>query len=358
MIASGTSSDVSTSFCLTVLQSLWGHSPYNQSCQLVDCHDTENWAPELSRAAIAGKLWLAGDDRETKKCLHMLYCSVRDAIVYASPYRLFPDIYCSSRRSKDKHQYISKIISAIAEMLQYEKDISMYEERPLLTECAMTWRCLDIWKLALEKAGCQPLSSAIWNDYSHFYDSIGFISQEAGASVSLTGDSLSDKVILVVGERQYADGPAWNLNIKKRHPRTPEFKELTEGWQCALDLSQVHCEVYPSRTLDTELVGGEKYTSPHTDQAHSTGKHTLKPLEDGGIELFIDCCEIGEPWERLCAEVRREQDQDLDGSKDDRQTSADEYTNSSDNREESNGVSPGVFSKIAGFGLDVMSAIV
>jgi len=358
MIAMGTSSDANTSFCLAALQSLWAYSPYNQSYELIYLPDPEDWAPDLMRAAIAGKLWLAGDDRESKRCLHMLYCSIRDALVYASPYHPFPPNHYSRRRRKYKNTYRTKTIDAIAEMLRYERDISMCKERPSLTDCAITWRCLDIWKLALEKAGCQLLSSAIWNDYCHFYDSLGFVSCESGTSVSLTGDSISQKVILVVGERQYADVDPDECSWRKKYPRTLEFKELTQGWQCALNLPQVHCEVYPLHTVDTEVVDGETNQLPHSDGAHSTSKYTLQPMEDGGIELFIDCCEVGEPEERIWAEVRREQEQDADESKNDPAMSGDECIDSDDSGEESNSAFPGAFSKIAGFGLDVMSAFV
>ena len=247
-----------------------------------------------------------------------------------------------------------EIIDAIAEMLRYERDISLYEGSPRLTEYANTWRCLDIWKLALEKAGCQSLPSAIWCEYSHFYDPIGFVSGEPGSSVSLTGDPISHKVILAVGERQYG----WNYRIYGGYLINPEFKELTQGWQCDLDLPRVHCEVYPSRTVDTELADSETAHSPPADGAHSTSKYTFKPMEDGGIELFIDICEAGEPWERMCAEIEKELEQVPDGSKDSYPKPGDESIDPDVNGDEMDGASPGVLSKIAGFGLDVMSAIV
>jgi hypothetical protein len=366
IIVTESSADASTSFCLKALHSLWGYlSPYiydNQTRQWIDCHKPEGWARNLSRKAIAGKLWLAGDDCESKRCLHMLYCSIRDALVYASPYRLFPDSYKQTRRAGErKDKYRSDIINAIAEMLRYERRISMYEGRPTLTDCAIKWRCLDIWKLALGKAECQPLSSEIWNDYSHLYDSVGFVSCESGTSVCLTRDSSSKKVILAIDERQYRELNDWAFGtIKQQYPRDPAIKKLTKHWPCIVKLPQAHCEVYPSKPIQSDSGNDEQEQRYSNKDAYSTSPYKLWPMDDGGIELFIDCCEIDEPWERICAEVRREQGFDSDDSTDDScsEGSADEDRNSEDNEEESGEVSTGLFSKIAGVGKDVLSAFV
>ena len=99
-----------------------------------------------------------------------------------------------------------------------------------------------------------------------------------------------------------------------------------------------------------------------SDNHTSTPEYKLQQTEDGGIELFIDCCELDEPWERLCAEVRREQGLEDDGSSKGCSDSGGSYYGHSDpeaveDHDEAD-ASTGVFSKIAGVGLDVLSAFV
>ncbi|KAE9381315.1 hypothetical protein N431DRAFT_505780 [Stipitochalara longipes BDJ] len=276
-----------------------------------------------SSADISTPVWLAGDYLESERCLHMLYCSIRGGLVHASPYRpSIPSVYeMGSLEIAKKNR--NNIINAIAEMLRYDRDISSDEEREPLVTYAIEWRCLDIWKLALEKAECQPLFSTIWNNYSHLYDPLGF----------------------------------------NKCTRDPELEDLTNGWPCVLGRPRIHCEVYPSRAVETDPVDGETNHSPFTSRAKSSSKYKLQPTEDGGIELVIECCEIGEPWRRIYAKVKREQGLDIYGSvsleDSDSQPSEDGYSDSELNEdEESAEVSTGLFSKVAGVGLDVLSALV
>ncbi len=53
----------------------------------------------------------------------------------------------------------------------------------------------------MEKSGCEPLSSAIWENNARFYNPSGFVSRGLGTSVRVTSDAVSQKVILVVSDR-------------------------------------------------------------------------------------------------------------------------------------------------------------
>lgn len=74
-------------------------------------------------------------------------------------------------------------------------------------------------------------------------------------------------------------------------------------------------------------------------------------MDDGGIELFIDCCEIGEPWKRLCAEVKREEQQH-------KEEESQNISKTSKKGEAMESNSAGIFSKIAQVGVEVLSSIV
>jgi hypothetical protein len=349
VIAKWSQPDVSTSSCLATLQLVWNFFPYNRrNHDWIDCVNPVLETADLMRSAIAGKLWLAGDPEETTRCSHLLYQSIRGALVFASPYYDFHDGRLNWL--KEFVSYRVEIINAIAEMVQFDKDISTYsEEEETLTDCAAKWRSLDFWKLALEKAGWDSFSIIdrnLWDTSAHLYDPIGFVSEEPGISVTLTADMTSGKVILVIEERQYSDVEESDLNEEWLHPRHPELEDLTSDWPCVLNLPRVHCELYPSRPIDLD----KQNNNPANDADNSTSQYTLQPTDDGGVELFIDCCEVGEPWERLCAEVRRQQRQRDGGSS--------QGSDSDTEEGESGGASTSMFSKIAEVGVDILSAIV
>jgi hypothetical protein len=353
MLARSFSSDVSTSLCLKTLQLLWDSAPYCQDCELFKYAYRAYHTKELCRGATSGKIWLAGDPYELENCAHLLYRSIRGALVRSSPYF----------RPKERILYKadpSNIAKAVENMLRVDIDISTYSQgSESLTECAVRWRCLDIWKDALEKSGCEPLSSTIWKNSARFYDPLGFVSCGAGSSVRVTGDAASQKVILVVDERQYTADFIW-LPCK-RPPRDPELRSLTKGWPCFIKLPRVHCEVYLSQPIVMNSADDGEHETLASDENTSTPEHKLQQTEDGGIELFIDCCELDEPWERLCAKVRREQGLEDDGSSEDSCGSGSRYScgHSEAVGDHDEGDAPtGIFSKIAGVGLDVLSAFV
>ena len=356
MLARSFNSDVSTSLCLKTLQLLWDSAPYCQDCELFTCAFTsacrDYYMKELCRGATSGKIWLAGDPYELDKCAHLLHRSLRGALIRSSPYfRPKEGLYITDR---------SKIANAVEDMLRIDTDISTYSKgNESLTECAVRWRCLDIWKDALEKSGCEPFSSTIWKNNARFYDPFGFVSCWAGTSVRVTGDAASQKVILVIDEPQYTD-VYFRFLAPKRLPRNPELKSLTKGWPCFIKLPRVHCEVYPSQPIVMNSEDESEHETLASDNHTSTPEYKLQQAEDGGIELFIDCCELDEPWDRLCAEVRRE------GLEDDESTEYSSDLGSSccsidsqalEDHDEAD-ASAGVFSKIAGVGLDVLSAFV
>lgn len=360
MISSSSSPDVSTSFCMNALRLLWGAQPYNKTLNRRrdgPVHRTK----QLIRGAVAGKMWLAGDCLESERCGHLLYCSIRCAFVRASPYCPLHCFFlrnCRDDNAMDRHR--RKFANSIADMLRIDKDVSTYsKENQSLTDCAVRWRCLDIWKGALEKAECQPLCPEIWNTNAHLYDSLGFVSDREGASIRLTADVASRKVILALDKRHFRFGE-YNL-VKRRYPRDPKLKNLTNHWPCIIKLPQVHCEVYPSRPYNASRAGGEQYVASESAGGAQSNQYSLQTMEDGGIELFIDCCEIDEPWERICAEVRREQGLDADKSSEDSDSewSEDSYGDPEINEDkEHSAASTGVLWKIAGVGLDVLSTLV
>jgi hypothetical protein len=213
----------------------------------------------------------------------------------------------------------------------------------------------------LEEAGCQPLSTTVWNANAHFYDPLGFVSHESGTSVRVTADVESGKVILAIDERQY-NFESWDASTERQeYSRDPKFKKLTKDWSCIVNLPQVHCEVYPSLSIGVDLADDQGDNGPERGGINNRSQCTLQPTDGGGIELFIDCCEIGEPWERLCAEVKREQRQREGRSSEDSgsESSEDEYSDSEIYEEgENGGNSKGVLSKIAEVGVEILSAIV
>jgi hypothetical protein len=364
MILRGSSLDVSTLFCLKTLKLMWDSAPYNEQYELNHCDHREDWTKDFSQAAVAGKVWLAGDRLESERCKHLLYLAIRGALANASPYFSFSLWYKSTmtRWSNDRDTYQSSISNAIVDMLRIDKDISTYYKgNESLTDCAVTWRCLDIWNSALEKADCRPFSSIIWNSNAHFYAPLGFVSLEGGASVRLTEDITSHKVVLVIDERQSNEGTI-PFDKRRMYSRDQELEELTNHWpSILLDHPWVHCEVYPSRPIDVELANHEQNLSPGGGRVKPKSKYNLQPTDDGRIELFIDCCEVGEPWKRLCAEVRRGQ-----GLKDDEYSEdssserfEDEYSDSETKEDDDQGGAfTGIFSKVTGVGLDVLSALV
>jgi hypothetical protein len=353
MLARSFSSDVSTSLCLKTLQLLWDSAPYCQDCELFKYAYRDYHTKELCRGATSGKIWLAGDPYELENCAHLLYRSIRGALVRSSPYF----------RPKERILYKadrSNIAKAVENMLRVDIDISTYSQgSESLTECAVRWRCLDIWKDALEKSGCEPLSSTIWKNNARFYDPFGFVFCGAGSSVRVTGDAASQKVILVIDERHYyAD---YLFDDHKRPPRNPELKSLTKGWPCFIKLPRVHCEVYPSQPIDINSADDSEHETLASDNHTSTPEYKLEQTEDGRIELFIDCCKLDEPWKRLCAEVRREQgfeDDDSSGYCSDFGSSCCSIDSEAVEDHVEADASTGVFSKIAGVGLDVLSAFV
>ena len=331
----------------------YSHSPPHTSAYLDCC------TKDLSRAAISGKIWLAGDPYELENCAHLLYRSIRGALVRLSPYF----------RPKSKLLYASvrsKIAKAVEDMLRIDPGISTYSKsNESLTDCAVRWRCLDIWKDALEESGCEPLSSTIWKNNARFYDSYGFVSGGVGTSVRVTGDAASQKIILVVDE--FHDSYDYYCLDHERTPRDPELKSLTKGWPCFIKLPRVlrgpgvHCEVYPSQPIVINSVDDGEHETLASDNHTSTPEYKLQQTEDGGIELFIDCCEQYEPWERLCAEVRREQglaDDELSEDSSDLGSSCCAIDSEAVEDHVEADASSGVFSKIAGVGLDVLSAFV
>jgi hypothetical protein len=350
VVAKWSQPEVSASVCLATLQLLWNIFPYNRgNPDWVYSVHPELETTDLIQSAIAGKVWLAGEPQQSARCFHLLYQSIRGALVFASPYYDFHDGRLNGL--KEAISYRAEIINAIAEMVQFDKDISTYSEGDeTLTDCASKWRSLDIWKLALEKAGCDTFSiidQNLWCAKAHFYDPLGFVSEEPGTSVRVTADLVSGKVIMAIDERQYYDAEDSEIDDDMLHPRHHEFEDLTSDWPCILKLPRVHCEVYPSRPIDP----AEKDIVPENGGESSRSQYKLQPTDDGGIELFIDCCEVGEPWERLCAQVRRQQCQ-RDG-----RYSPDSWSEMSED-EDSDSASPGIFSKIAEVGVEILSAIV
>ena len=353
ILARSFSCEVSTSLCLKTLQLLWDSTPYFQDRVIRDYAYLDYETKELCRAANSGKIWLAGDSHELENCAHLLYCSIRGALVRSSP-------YFRPKERELKNADRSNIANAVEDMLRIDTDISTYSQgSESLTECAVRWRCLDIWKDALEKSGCEPLSSTIWKNNARFYDSYGFVSCGGGTSVRVTGDAASQKIILVVDERQESDYYYWLDH--ERTPRDPELKSLTKGWPCFIKLPRVHCEVYPSQPIVVNSVDDGQHETLASDNHTSTPEYKLQQTDDGGLELFIDCCELYEPWERLCAEVRREQGLEVDEWSKDCSDSGSRYACGDsevvEDHDEAD-ASTGVVSKIAGVGLDVLSAFV
>jgi hypothetical protein len=367
MLARSFSSDVSISLCLKTLQLLWDSEPYSWGPELMGFEYPEIAAyetKELSRAAISGKIWLAGHPQELENCAHILYRSIRGALVRSSPYYSSPYSGYQEQGWAEWQNDRSSIANAVEDMLRIDTDISTYSRGcESLTECALRWRCLDIWKDALEKSGCQSMSSTLWKNNAHFYDPIGFVSCELGTSVHVSGDAGFQKVILVVDELHYPENwqfwDGWDYKRRERPPRDPELKSLTDGWPYLIELPQVHCEVYPSQPIVIDSSHDGKHETLASDDHTSTPEYKLQETEDGGIELFIDCCGMGEPWKRLCAEVRREQGLEDDESSEWGTESDYCYSDSGTDEDHGEGTaSTGVFSKIAGVGLNVLSAFV
>lgn len=363
LISKGSSLDIRMIVCLKTLHFLWNVLLYDKRHRFGEALSVL-LSTDLSVAASTGKEWLAGDPHESKECSRLLYLSIRGALVHASPYRLFTDVFRDAftpcYRSNKKDDFRNGITAVIAEMLRIDRDISTFSYgMESLTDCAVRWRCLDIWKLSLEKSKCQMFPPTIWENNAHFYDPLGFVSHEPGASVRVTGDVASGKFILVVDERTYLDALVISGNKKTEYPRDPEIKSLTKGWPCIVKLPQVHCEVYPSRPISTELATDEDQRTADRN-ANGKAQYNMHPTDDGGVELFIDCCEIGEPWERLYtkkyAEVRREARSEFLG--DFGSGISEDELSELDVDEDGGAASTGLFSKIAGVGLDVLSALV
>jgi hypothetical protein len=94
--------------------------------------------------------------------------------------------------------------------------------------------------------------------------------------------------------------------------------------------------------------------NPANGADNSTSQYKLQSTDDGSVELFIDCCEVGEPWERLCAEGRRQQrKRDGESSQD-----SDFHTQQEEEEAENCGASTSMFSKIAEVSVDIPSEIV
>jgi hypothetical protein len=359
LIAKGSSLDIRMIVCLKTLHFLWNVLPYDNESFYAR---PELYSTGLAEAAYAGKEWLAGDPHESEECSRLLYLSIRGALVHASPYRLLTESLVIVLRFRHRYAVRKRITAAIAGMLRIDRDISTFSDgMETLTDCAVRWRCLDIWKFSLEKSECQMFPSTIWDNNAHFYDPLGFVSREAGASVRVTGDVASGKVILVVDERQYVGHPVYfSGNKKTKYPRDPEIKSLTKGWPCIVKLPQGHCEVYPSRPINLEPANDEEDQGTAYRNANGRAQYSMHPTDDGGSELFIDCCEIGEPWERLYtekyAEATREAQSEFLG--DFGSESSEDELNALDADEDGGVVSTGLVSKIAGIGLDVLSALV
>jgi hypothetical protein len=92
------------------------------------------------------------------------------------------------------------------------------------------WQTLDVWIVALDEAGFEPFSvfdRRIWDSNAHLYYSFGFISFRGGTFVSLTSDSTSGRVCLLVEGR----GMKFDVSRGRRHPRNPSLKKLTSNWK-------------------------------------------------------------------------------------------------------------------------------
>jgi hypothetical protein len=83
--------------------------------------------------------------------------------------------------------------------------------------------------------------------------------------------------------------------------REPEFELLMRGWPCT---SRAHREIYllgntEVEDIDNRFGGGfgepQNYTTtdPQGTDPSSAYSHQLRSLENGELELFIDCGELG-----------------------------------------------------------------
>jgi hypothetical protein len=231
-----------------------------------------------------------------------------------------------------------------------------------LTEIAVRWQTLDVWIVALDEAGFEPFSvfdRRIWDSNAHLYYSFGFISFRGGTFVSLTSDSTSGRVCLLVEER----GMKFNVSQGQRHPRNPSLKKLTSNWKPEIKFPKTHCEVYP-----VEKVKGDPYPPPlkevieRAELACGDGC-TLKELDNGEFELIIECSDMGERWEDLCDQVDRELGRVSYDSADDEEdyntdVEEDNITDDEEKMAEGENQSPGVLHKVAQFGKDILFSIV
>lgn len=280
--------------CLAALHAFWKRKPYVSK----DLHDRSDIAVNtlrLMKTAILNKVWLAGDVHEEEICLRLLYESILGAFVRASPYNTHQSLNIEA----------DKAAEFIAEMLRFdEKMPTLAFEFGPLTSCAARWRVLDIWKLELEKAGYHPFSvfgNGFWESNAHLYEeSVGYVSNIYGSIVSMSVDSSSGRVCLAVDEMR------WNRH-DKRYQVTPEVQSLIRNWTF-LNLPRSHCEVYQLPAHGIKLDDYQPGHVPTAKPRSPESQYNFKPTEDGGIEMFIDCCEVYEPYEVLCAEIEKERE--------------------------------------------------
>lgn len=247
------------------------------------------------KTAIANKVWLSGDVDSEEICSRLLYHSILGAFVRASPY----SFYNLFAMTKDE------VANYVAEMLRFDNKIpALALEFGPLNSCATRWRVLDVWKLALERAGHDPLSvigDDVWESNAHLYDeAAGFVSTPTGTAVSMSVGPRSGKVCLAVEELRYK-------HEKGNLQRVGELEDLTRDWTL-LDHTGSHCEIYQLPARGIEL---DEYQPGYVSTARRRApeaESTFSATEDGGIEMFIECCQIYEPWTVLSAEIKKEKE--------------------------------------------------
>ncbi|CZR56349.1 uncharacterized protein PAC_06237 [Phialocephala subalpina] len=297
LIAEGSTTDHGVLICLASLHTCWMAIPYATCDSHFISREYDTFL--LMKTAIANKLWLAGDDHEEEMCFRLLYHSILSAFTRASSYT---GILRASPYTISKDE----AVRCIAEMLRFDEKIpSLALEFGSLTSCAAKWKVLDVWKFALERAGHHPSSvigNDIWDSNSHLYDKTsGFVSIEG--IVSMSADPCSGRVCLAVDESK-SRGNWRGLNAG---PPLPELENLTRDWTFFY-LLYVHCEVYQLPAYGIELDDYQPGHVPTAKRRSPESQYNFQPTEDGGIEMFIDCCEYREPWDILCAEIEKEKE--------------------------------------------------
>ncbi|KAL9069016.1 MAG: hypothetical protein Q9157_006306 [Trypethelium eluteriae] len=221
----------------------------------------------------------------------------------------------------------------ISKILEIDHDVVLTNNGVDLSLIAAQWHVLDVWAAALALHGLQPsaiLPPSLITLIRTEYNPLAYTSTADGAFVAVSSECDMGKVCLVINEIRNKppsgiledcrlregemDEEWWEAEAELIQKTNNYLAGLTRDWQHRTRRDSngrgVHCQIKTSpvevihNTPENHLTNGLVKEDFWNRPAENT--YELRPLSDGGIELFIEMDDVDAPWETLRQNTRSE----------------------------------------------------